>query len=35
MAFLKEIGIYQQTFYVITKNNSKKNPERTITLEYL
>ena len=32
MAFLKEIGIYQQTFYVITKNNSKnKNRENNNT----
>ena len=32
MAFLKEIGIYQQNFYVITKNNSKnKNRENNNT----
>ena len=35
LAYLKKIGNYQQTFYVVTKNNGKAKTEKTLTLESL
>ena len=33
LAYLKKIGNYQQTFYVVTKNKGKTKTEKTLTLE--
>ena len=35
LAYLKKIGNYQQTFYVVTKNNGKAKTEKKLTLESL